>query len=210
MYPLLSCLGVFPVRTGCVISDGLFRCYRNLRVAQFVSRAAECVRVIAPGEGPVRLHAIRSPEIPELDRYAQRSGVALDEGRRHYEFNFEKYGTAVFHPVMSEVGTMKSQAASLDNTSVGAREAPFLGVPSLDVGSRQSRRASSPSITAVSALDAQAIDAFLVHEWGRRYPPDHTFGTGRAAEGFVEVLAQPGFWALPLQKGFIGSEVAAG
>jgi UDP-N-acetylglucosamine 2-epimerase (hydrolysing) len=103
---------------------------------------------------------------------------------------------------------MRHAAVMVGNSSAGVREAPFLGVPSLDVGSRQSRRASSPSITAVSALDAQAIDAFLVHEWGRRYPPDHTFGTGRAAEGFVEVLERPEFWALSLQKSF--SEIEPG
>ncbi len=34
------------------------------------------------------------------------------------------------------------------NSSAGVREAPFLGLPSLDIGSRQTNRGSSPSITA--------------------------------------------------------------
>jgi UDP-N-acetylglucosamine 2-epimerase (hydrolysing) len=97
---------------------------------------------------------------------------------------------------------MRHAAVMVGNSSAGVREAPFLGLPSLDVGSRQNRRAAAPSITAVSAFDTEAIDHFLAHAWGRRFAPDHSFGTGHAAEAFVQVLAQPAFWDRSLQKAF--------
>jgi UDP-N-acetylglucosamine 2-epimerase (hydrolysing) len=97
---------------------------------------------------------------------------------------------------------MRHAAVMVGNSSAGVREAPFLGLPSLDVGSRQHRRAAAPSITAVSAFDTEAIDHFLAHAWGRRFAPDHSFGTGHAAEAFVQVLAQPAFWDRSLQKAF--------
>jgi UDP-N-acetylglucosamine 2-epimerase (hydrolysing) len=97
---------------------------------------------------------------------------------------------------------MKNAACFVGNSSAGVREAPFLGVPSLDVGTRQTNRATSGSIHACTAQDADAIAAFLAREWGRRHPPDAGFGEGRAADRFTAVLADPGFWDRPLQKTF--------
>ena len=78
---------------------------------------------------------------------------------------------------------MKHAAVMVGNSSAGVREAPFLGVPSLDVGTRQNRRANGPSITACSATDSGVIDGFLKATWGQRTATDTTFGAGRAAAG---------------------------
>jgi UDP-N-acetylglucosamine 2-epimerase (hydrolysing) len=74
------------------------------------------------------------------------------------------------------------------------------------VGSRQNRRAFAPSITAASAFDTDTIDQFLAQAWGRRFAPDHSFGSGQAAQGFVQVLDDAGFWQQSLQKAFGGVE----
>ncbi|MCW5653767.1 UDP-N-acetylglucosamine 2-epimerase [Hydrogenophaga sp.] len=97
---------------------------------------------------------------------------------------------------------MRHASAMVGNSSAGVREAPFLGLPSLDVGTRQNRRASGPSITACAATDQTVIDHFLRSTWGKRFTPDTTFGNGHAAEAFVEVLNRPTFWEQPLQKAF--------
>ena len=60
--------------------------------------------------------------------------------------------------------------------------------------------AGSP--TQPRASDASVIDRFLGETWGQRFAADTTFGHGRAAEGFVEVLRRPEFWLQPLQKAF--------
>ncbi|MEJ8563133.1 UDP-N-acetylglucosamine 2-epimerase [Yoonia sp. GPGPB17] len=41
---------------------------------------------------------------------------------------------------------MKNAKAMIGNSSAGVREAPFLGLPSLDIGTRQTNRAKSPSV----------------------------------------------------------------
>jgi UDP-N-acetylglucosamine 2-epimerase (hydrolysing) len=92
------------------------------------------------------------------------------------------------------------------NSSAGVREAPFLGLPSLDVGTRQNRRASAPSIWNAAAFDSAAVTAFLRGQWGRRHPRDTTFGQGDAAQRFVRVLRWEGFWERGLQKVFGGQE----
>ncbi len=97
---------------------------------------------------------------------------------------------------------MRHAACIVGNSSMGVREAPFLGVPSLDVGTRQTKRGKSETITTALADDAGAIAAFLRDEWGVTYPSDAGFGEGRAAARFVEILQQSDFWTRPMQKSF--------
>ncbi|MDN5788416.1 UDP-N-acetylglucosamine 2-epimerase [Pseudorhodobacter sp.] len=97
---------------------------------------------------------------------------------------------------------MKNAACMIGNSSAGVREAPFLGVPSLDVGTRQHNRAAAPSIRFADAGDGPAIAAFLAGEWGKTYPRHEGFGSGSAAERFVAVLKDECFWLRGLQKAF--------
>ncbi len=97
---------------------------------------------------------------------------------------------------------MKNAACMVGNSSAGVREAPFLGLPSLDIGTRQTNRSDAPSVTACEAADRGAILGFLQTHWGREVTPHAGFGTGTAAERFVEILSRPAFWATGLQKAF--------
>ncbi|WP_194096024.1 UDP-N-acetylglucosamine 2-epimerase [Marivivens aquimaris] len=97
---------------------------------------------------------------------------------------------------------MKNASAMIGNSSAGVREAPFLGTPSLDVGTRQTNRSVADSITHVSAYDTETIGGFLSDVWGKRFPRHDAFGEGRAADRFVEILNDPDFWALDMQKAF--------
>jgi UDP-N-acetylglucosamine 2-epimerase (hydrolysing) len=97
---------------------------------------------------------------------------------------------------------MKNAACMVGNSSAGVREAPFLGLPSLDVGTRQSNRSDAPSVVACQAFDSAAIAEFLANRWGRGADRHDGFGSGSAAERFAAVLADPAFWARGLQKTF--------
>ncbi|WP_430512792.1 UDP-N-acetylglucosamine 2-epimerase [Pannonibacter phragmitetus] len=97
---------------------------------------------------------------------------------------------------------MKNAAAIIGNSSAGVREAPFLGIPSLNLGTRQLNRSVAPAITEASAFDREAIADFLTNRWGQRYASDRSFGQGNSASRFVEILSGAGFWDAPLQKHF--------
>lgn len=97
---------------------------------------------------------------------------------------------------------MKNAAVMVGNSSAGVREAPFLGLPSLDVGTRQTNRASAISVTGVSSFDGHRMDHFLADLWGRRYPPDSSFGAGDTARRFVDILRHETYWKRPVQKVF--------
>ncbi len=97
---------------------------------------------------------------------------------------------------------MKNAAAVIGNSSAGVREAPFVGVPSLNVGTRQNNRSDAASITSVDAFDAEAITGFLDSKWGDRFEEDQGFGLGNSAQRFVEVLQEESFWSRSMQKEF--------
>jgi UDP-N-acetylglucosamine 2-epimerase (hydrolysing) len=95
---------------------------------------------------------------------------------------------------------MKNAAVMVGNSSAGVREAPFLGLPSLDVGSRQNNRAQAASIVGCSALNRELIQQFLTNQWHVRYDSDATFGDGMASDQFIQALMQSEFWKIGIQK----------
>lgn len=97
---------------------------------------------------------------------------------------------------------MKNAACMVGNSSAGVREAPFLGLPSLDVGTRQTNRAEAPSVVTTTAGDSASVLGFLATQWGHRSDAHEGFGKGSAAGRFVDVLGQPAFWEMSLQKAF--------
>lgn len=98
---------------------------------------------------------------------------------------------------------MRNASAILGNSSMGVREAPFLGVPSLDVGTRQANRAQTTSLWHCEAGDRATIDRFLSEAWGQRFPRSHDFGSGDAAHHFAALLDSAEFWSRPMQKHFV-------
>ena len=88
------------------------------------------------------------------------------------------------------------------NSSAGVREAPFLGLPSLDIGTRQNKRHSSASIVQATAFEKSVIKDFLGKNWGEKYPKNTFFGTGDSSERFERILLGEKLWGLPLQKVF--------
>jgi UDP-N-acetylglucosamine 2-epimerase (hydrolysing) len=97
---------------------------------------------------------------------------------------------------------MKNAKAFVGNSSAGVREAPFMGLPSLDVGTRQHSRSQAEAITSCAASDTISIMGFLQQRWGQRLPPSQDLGDGQSARRFSHVLMQEDFWRLSLQKKF--------
>ena len=97
---------------------------------------------------------------------------------------------------------MKNASVMVGNSSAGVREAPFIGLASLDVGTRQTNRAKSPSVFFAGAFDTRKIADFLTENWGKSFPRDGAFGGGSAAARFATVITAPEFWNGSLQKTF--------
>ena len=97
---------------------------------------------------------------------------------------------------------LKQSRYIIGNSSAGVREAPHFGVPTINLGSRQHRRADSPSILNVAIHRGDILDAiqqvpFLSRE--RR----SLFGDGKSAAAFHEILQNTGIWDRSIQKYFV-------
>jgi UDP-N-acetylglucosamine 2-epimerase (hydrolysing) len=95
---------------------------------------------------------------------------------------------------------LRNAAAIAGNSSAGVREAPAYGVPTINVGTRQSNRYRYQSIVDVPD-DAEAIADALTHLPTSLVPSLH-FGQGDSAERFIAALRSPCFWSIGRQKDF--------
>jgi len=97
----------------------------------------------------------------------------------------------------------------IGNSSAGVREAPFFGVPSIDLGSRQSYRAEAESIVHVD-FESDRIAEAIARARTLRFAPQIEFGDGHASDRFMAVLNGGGFWQSSRQKYFIDLDQSAG
>lgn len=100
---------------------------------------------------------------------------------------------------------MKNASCMIGNSSAGVREAPFLGIPSLDIGSRQFNRGNAHSVFYSNANNSEMIQHFISSQWGKKYKSSGEFGSGNATEKFLNTILQKEFWNVSLQKIFTDS-----
>lgn len=75
------------------------------------------------------------------------------------------------------------------NSSAGIRECAFLGVPVVNIGTRQSGRQRGPNVVDVT-YDADVIRAAIKKQWAHgTYPPSPVYGGGDAGGRIAEELA---------------------
>jgi UDP-hydrolysing UDP-N-acetyl-D-glucosamine 2-epimerase len=75
------------------------------------------------------------------------------------------------------------------NSSVGVRECSFLGVPVVNIGTRQSGRDRGVNVIDVDYHRAQILDGMQTHLSNGTYPSDPLYGDGRAGERIADLLS---------------------
>ena len=97
---------------------------------------------------------------------------------------------------------LKNTKLLVGNSSAGVREAPFLGTPSINIGSRQKNRAFSKSVTNYSYQNDPSLDKLIEKKWGNKHLSDKSFGSGNSSKKFIKILDQKKVWSLKTQKTF--------
>lgn len=97
---------------------------------------------------------------------------------------------------------LKNARFMIGNSSAGVREAPFYGLPSVNIGTRQNNRCFYESIincdyATDSILTATETAAMMPHS-----APSNLFGTGESTKKFMEILKTDKIWDLAVQKQF--------
>lgn len=101
------------------------------------------------------------------------------------------------------VSLMRHAQVVLGNSSAGVREAPVLGTPSVNIGTRQRNRATAGSVVHAEPAVDSVLAALAAARAMGRCEPHNGFGEPGARRRIVELLAGEQLWKLPLYKPFI-------
>jgi UDP-N-acetylglucosamine 2-epimerase (hydrolysing) len=100
---------------------------------------------------------------------------------------------------------LKHSEYMIGNSSAGIREAPFYGIPTIDIGTRQSNRSKAATILNCG-YEAEDIQAAIkeIHSTCPSCPETeaHAFGSGNSNELFMGILSEDKVWAIKHQKQF--------
>lgn len=96
---------------------------------------------------------------------------------------------------------IKNSKGLIGNSSAGVREAPFYGLGSINIGSRQNSRSKACSIINVDGCESEIINAISQLE-SNSYEETQEFGDGKSCELFMEAINSEGLWRVSRQKVF--------
>lgn len=131
--------------------------------------------------------------------------IILEEYRRILNHpRFRVYPSIRFEYFLS---LLKNAQYILGNSSAGVREAPHFGVPTINLGSRQTNRVKHPTVINSKIHTAEILNAI---KKANRIPnqPKALFGEGKSAETFHQIISEPHFWDHPTQKYFVDLQLS--
>jgi UDP-N-acetylglucosamine 2-epimerase (hydrolysing) len=102
---------------------------------------------------------------------------------------------------------LKNSNFIVGNSSSGVMEAPYYGIPTIDLGSRQKNRAKINSIFSVNNFKKLNffINKFQLKKY--KFKPLKYFGTGKSHSKFLNILKRSKIWKSKNQKQFIHLEL---
>jgi UDP-N-acetylglucosamine 2-epimerase (hydrolysing) len=89
----------------------------------------------------------------------------------------------------------------IGNSSAGIREAPYYGLPVINIGSRQQNRALHEDIINCGYGKAEILSA-VESALNSSFKPINLFGRGDSNELFYKVISEAEFWQISKQKQF--------
>jgi UDP-N-acetylglucosamine 2-epimerase (hydrolysing) len=97
---------------------------------------------------------------------------------------------------------LKNSKFIIGNSSAGIREAPYYGIPIINIGTRQQNRAVNADIINVNYEKKSILHALKVIDDHQVQPLLNDFGQGNSAELFLDILTSQTIWTINHQKQF--------
>ena len=94
----------------------------------------------------------------------------------------------------------------IGNSSSGVREAPYFGVPTINLGTRQKNRVKCKSVINVEIKSGLINDA-IGRASSLTFEAEKLFGDGNSHQKFYDILTSPNFWSTKTQKYFIDQKI---
>lgn len=160
-------------------------------------------------------------EVNDMDRYAENYIEALEKSNLKYIViypNNDKGSDFILHKIRRLVNNpnfrvfpsvrfesflvmMKYALFVVGNSSAGIREAPYYGIPTVNVGTRQNGRTDNPDIIHTT-YEVENIVNGLRLATNKEVLPRILFGEGNSNSKFLEILQSEKFWNISKQKIF--------
>ena len=90
----------------------------------------------------------------------------------------------------------------IGNSSSGIHEAPVLGLPCVNIGTRQKDRFFHEAIINCGENTNEILEAIKKAKSAKNLKPTNYFGCGKSSERFIEIISQHGIWETSRQKSF--------
>ena len=215
-------------------------------------------RLLQMGENQSSVFVIGSPD---MDAMLSKDLPTIENVKKSYEFDFEKFGISMFHPVTTEYENMDEYAENyfnaliqsnkqyiiiypnndkgtefilnkmkkiegnsnfrifpsvrfeaflvmmkyanfiVGNSSAGIREAPYYGIPTVNVGTRQNGRTVNNNIIHTN-YSTHAIAKGIELANNLQLQPQQLFGDGKSDEKFLSIIRNESLWQIAKQKIF--------
>jgi UDP-N-acetylglucosamine 2-epimerase (hydrolysing) len=97
---------------------------------------------------------------------------------------------------------LKEASLIIGNSSAGVREAPYFGVPTINIGSRQNERCNALSVINID-FEVDAIEKNINDLFNYKFPLSGDFGQKGTSERFMDVLGDIERKGVSTQKLFI-------
>jgi UDP-hydrolysing UDP-N-acetyl-D-glucosamine 2-epimerase len=136
------------------------------------------------------LRQMKMPAImlwPNVDAGSEDIARGMRKFRERHRPDFVRFYKNF--PVETYIRLMLRSACMVGNSSAAIREGAFLGVPTVNIGTRQTGRAQGRNAINVGHDREEILDAVrrqVRHGW---YPADPIYGDGRAGERIADILA---------------------
>lgn len=237
------------------IDESLRHAISKLSHIHLVNDDMAKTRLIQLGENKNNIFIIGSADLDLLNS----DDIDIKEAKGYYDIDFDSFGICIFHPVTTELESLKEQAKELvcamqksgknfiviypnndfgfdlileayaslknsnnfklfpslrfeyfvallkeaefiiGNSSCGLKEAPFLGIPTINVGTRQNGRSGIEQCINVKAEQRELLKA--IQNLPPKKPRQPALRT-RSDERFLELLKSGVFWQIDKQKIF--------
>ena len=142
------------------------------------------------GQTLAALQELRMPTImlwPNVDAGSDDLAQGIRKFRERHDHDYIRFYKNF--PVETYVRLMMSAACLIGNSSAPIREGALLGVPSVNIGTRQMGRQRGSNVVDVCHDRRAIVDAVRAQIDHGRYPPESIYGDGHAGERIAGILA---------------------
>ena len=96
---------------------------------------------------------------------------------------------------------LKNSDFIIGNSSTGIREAPFYGIPTIDLGERQKFRGNSISIKNFTFDEKKILN--YISKLNKNFISSKYYGTGNSLSKISKIVNKSTFWKTKIQKHFV-------